>query len=115
VGGRRADYVGGEVDIDGDESRWFNTAAFAVPAEDRTGTAQVGQIEGPSFYQWDLSLRKNFRFNERFNVTPIFDVFNVFNRVNFGNPDVNVSSGGYGTIGSAQPSRQFQFGVRLDF
>ena len=115
VGGRRADYVGGEVDIDGDETRWFNTAAFSVPAEDRPGTAQVGQIEGPSFYQWDLSLRKNFRINERINVTPIFDVFNVFDRVNLGNPDVNVSSGGYGTIGSAQPPRQFQFGVRVDF
>jgi len=115
VGGRRADYVGGEVDIDGDETRWFNTAAFAVPAEDRPGNAAVGQIEGPSFYQWDLSLRKNFRFSDRFNVTPIFDVFNVFNRVNLGNPDVNVSSGGYGTIGSAQPPRQFQFGVRVDF
>ena len=115
VGGRRADYVGGEVDIEGDETRWFNTAAFAVPAEDRPGNAAVGQIEGPSFYQWDLSLRKNFRFSDRFNVTPIFDVFNVFNRVNLGNPDVNVSSGGYGTIGSAQPPRQFQFGVRVDF
>ena len=116
IGGRRADYVGGEISIDNpDETRWFNTAAFTVPAEDRRGTASVGMIEGPSFYQWDLSLRKNFRINERFQFTPIFDVFNVFNRVNFGNPDTNVTSGGYGTIGSAQPPRQFQFGVRVDF
>jgi Carboxypeptidase regulatory-like domain len=116
IGGRRADYVGGEVSIDdANETRWFNTAAFTVPAEDQRGTAKVGQIEGPSFYQWDLSLRKNFRFSERFNLTPIFDVFNVFNRVNLGNPTTNVSSGAYGTIGSAQPSRQFQFGVRMDF
>jgi hypothetical protein len=116
IGGRRADYVGGEISIDdADETRWFNTAAFTVPAEDRRGTATVGQIEGPSFYQWDLSLRKNFRLNERFQVTPIFDVFNVFNRVNFGSPETNVSSGSYGTISSAQPPRQFQFGVRVDF
>jgi Carboxypeptidase regulatory-like domain len=116
IGGRRADYVGGEVSIDdANETRWFNTAAFTVPAEDQRGTATVGQIEGPSFYQWDLSLRKNFRFNERFNLTPIFDVFNVFDRVNLGNPNTNVSSGAYGTIGSAQPSRSFQFGVRMDF
>jgi Carboxypeptidase regulatory-like domain/TonB dependent receptor len=116
IGGRRADYVGGEISIDNpDETRWFNTSAFTVPAEDRRGTATVGQIEGPSFYQWDLSLRKNFRISDRFRFTPIFDVFNVFNRVNFGNPDTNVSSGAYGTIGSAQPPRQFQLGVRFDF
>ncbi len=72
-------------------------------------------IQGPSFYQWDLSLRKNFRITERLQITPIFDVFNIFNRVNLGNPDTNVTGGGYGTIGSAQPSRQFQFGARVEF
>jgi hypothetical protein len=39
----------------------------------------------------------------------------VFDRVNFGSPETNVSSGSYGTISSAQPPRQFQFGVRVDF
>ncbi len=97
------------------ETRWFNTAAFVVPPEDRKGSATVGQIPGPSFYQWDLSMRKNFRFGGRFTATPIFDVFNVFNRVNFGAPETNVSSGSYGTITTAQPSRQFQFGVKVEF
>jgi hypothetical protein len=62
-----------------------------------------------------LSFRKNFRFGGRYQLRPIFDVFNVFNRVNFGAPNTNVSSGGHGTINSAQPSRQFQLGVRFDF
>jgi hypothetical protein len=116
IGGRRADYTGEPIALDDrDETRWFNTAAFVVPAEDRRGTATVGQIQGPSFYQWDLSLRKNFRVGRRVRATPIFDVFNLFNRVNFGAPETNVSSGSYGTISSAQPSRQFQFGVRLEF
>jgi hypothetical protein len=116
IGGRRADYVGGEIALDDpDETRWFNTAAFVNPAEDRRGSATVGQIQGPSFYQWDLSLRKNFRVNGRIQATPIFDVFNLFNRVNFGNPNVDVSNGSYGTINSAQPSRQFQFGIRVEF
>ncbi len=116
IGGRRADYTGAEISIDdADETRWFNTAAFVVPPEDRKGSATVGQIPGPSFYQWDLSMRKNFRFGGRFTATPIFDVFNVFNRVNFGAPETNVSSGSYGTITTAQPSRQFQFGVKVEF
>ena len=85
------------------------------PPRTRSGTATVGQILGPSFYQWDLSFRKNFRFGGRYQATPIFDVFNLFNRVNFGAPNTNVSSGAYGTINAAQPSRQFQLGVKFDF
>jgi hypothetical protein len=115
IGGRRADYAGGEIDIDGDETRWFNTAAFTNPPDDRRGSATVGQIEGPSFKQMDLSMRKNFRFAGRYTITPIFDAFNIFDTVNFGAPNTNVADGGYGTINTAQPSRQFQFGVRFDF
>jgi hypothetical protein len=115
IGGRRAEYVGGEVNIDGDESRWFNTEAFTNPPEDRRGSATVGQILGPSFKQMDVSLRKNFRFGGRYNLTPIFDVFNLFNTVNLTNPNTNVAAGAYGTISGAQPPRQFQFGVRFDF
>jgi hypothetical protein len=116
IGNRRANYVGGEIALDdANETRWFNTAAFTVPGEDARGTATVGQIEGPSFYQWDLSMRKNFRFAGRYQVTPIFDMFNVFNRLNLGAPETNVSNGSYGTINSAQPPRQFQFGVKFEF
>jgi hypothetical protein len=116
IGGRRANYVGGEIRIDDrNELRWFNTDAFTNPAEDARGTATVGQILGPSFYQWDLSFRKNFRFGGRYQATPIFDVFNLFNRLNFGAPNTDLSSGAYGTINAAQPSRQFQLGVKFEF
>ena len=115
VGVRRAEYLGGEIDIDGDELKWFNTAAFSNPPDDRRGSATVGQIEGPSFKQMDLSMRKNFRFAGRYTITPIFDAFNIFNTVNFGAPNVNANDIAYGTINGAQPARQFQFGVRFDF
>ena len=104
IGGRRANYTGAEIRIDDrNELRWFNTDAFTVPDEGARGTATVGQILGPSFYQWDLSFRKNFRFGGRYQATPIFDVFNLFNRLNLGAPNTNVSDGGYGTINTAQP------------
>ena len=48
-------------------------------------------------------------------MAPQFDIFNLFNRVNFNNPNVSVTSGAYGTINSANPSRQMQIGIRLDF
>ena len=116
IGNRRANYTGAEIRIDdGNELRWFNTDAFTVPAEDAKGTATVGQILGPSFYQWDLSMRKNFRFGGHYVVSPIFDVFNLFNRLNLGAPNTDVSNLAYGTINSAQPSRQFQLGIKFDF
>ncbi|MCC6164655.1 MAG: TonB-dependent receptor [Acidobacteria bacterium] len=115
IGNRRAEYLGGEIDVDGDENGWFNRDAFANPPEDRRGTATVGQIEGPGFKQLDLSFRKNFRFGKRYNLTPIVDVFNVFNTVNFGNPNVVRDNAAFATISTAQPPRQFQLGVRFDF
>jgi hypothetical protein len=116
IGNRRANYTGAEIRLDDrNELRWFNTDAFTVPAEDARGTATVGQILGPSFYQWDLSFRKNFRFGGRYQATPIFDVFNVFNRLNLGAPNTDVSNGSYGTINTAQPARQFQLGVKFEF
>jgi hypothetical protein len=48
-------------------------------------------------------------------VSPIFDVFNLFNRLNLGAPNTDVSNLAYGTINSAQPSRQFQLGIKFDF
>jgi hypothetical protein len=113
--GRRADYVGGSVEGPRTETQWFNTAAFVNPPEDRRGNALVGQVVGPDFYQWDLSFRKNFRFGGHYSVSPQFDIFNLFDRVNFNNPNVTVNSGAYGTINSANPARQMQVGLRLDF
>jgi hypothetical protein len=111
---RRAEYLGGDIEGPRTETQWFNTAAFANPPEGRRGSATVGQIEGPEFYQWDLSFRKQFRFG-RYSASPQFDIFNLFNRVNFNNPNVAVNSGAYGTITTANPPRQMQVGVRFDF
>ena len=63
----------------------------------------------------DVSFRKNFRFGGRYNLTPIFDIFNLFNTVNLGNPNVDANNVAFGTINSAQPPRQFQLGARFDF
>jgi hypothetical protein len=43
------------------------------------------------------------------------DVFNVFNRVNFGNPETTVTDDDFGAIGSARIPRQMQLSVRFQF
>ena len=116
IGGRRADYLGGDVALDDpDETRWFNTAAFGPAPEDRRGNAPVGIIQGPGRHTWDLSFRKKVRITDRTKVGVQADVFNLFNRVNLNNPTVNFNDVNYGRISSAGPPRQVQIGVRVEF
>ena len=63
-------------------------------------------------------MRKNFTFGGHYRLTPIFDVFNLFNTVNFANfptASLDANNAAFGTLNAAQPSRQFQFGIRFDF
>jgi hypothetical protein len=118
IGTRRADYAGGDISLPSDQrsqDRWFNTDAFAAAPEGRRGTATIGIIEGPHWYQWDISLRKRFRFGGNRGVELRADVFNVFDRVNFNNPNVTVTAAEYGRITQAKIPRQTQLSLRFSF
>ena len=118
IGTRRSDYIGGEIELsrgERNEDRWFNTAAFANAPEIRRGNATVGMIEGPDRYTWDISFRKYFALADRVRLGVRADVFNVFNRLNFSNPNVTSSSGSFGRISDTRPPRQTQLSLRLEF
>jgi hypothetical protein len=71
IGTRRADYVGGKIELPGGErgiAQWFNTEAFKPAPDDRRGTAGVGMIEGPGRYSWDLAARKKLAVTEKINL-----------------------------------------------
>ncbi|MGH8244818.1 MAG: hypothetical protein ACREUU_00120, partial [Gammaproteobacteria bacterium] len=95
------------------------TAAFAlVPAGDlRYGSAGRNLLSGPGFKSWDISLSKNNRFGERFNLQFRAEFFNAFNNVNFGQPSrlYNVTAPAFGTITTASRPREIQFGLKLEF
>ena len=117
IGERRADYVGGEVALPGDErdeNRWFNTSAFAAAPDTRFGNAEVGQIVGPGRHAWDLSFRKHFGIGAT-KLGVQADVFNLFNTVNLNAPNVVTTSADFGKINGAGPPRQVQLGIRLEF
>jgi hypothetical protein len=118
IGTRRADYLGGEIDLPSNErseDRWFNTGAFAAAPNNRRGTATVGQVQGPGEQRWDVSFRKKFRLRGNQNLELRADVFNVFNRVNFGNPETTVTDSDFGEIASAKIPRQTQLSLRFQF
>jgi hypothetical protein len=113
---RRPDFLGGSVQIaDPTPLQWFNIAAFQAGPATREGNAPVGNILGPGAYTWDLSLRKRFKLpREGMNVMFQADAFNAFNRANWQNPGVGIG-GSFGKIGSANPPRNVQFGLKLAF
>ncbi len=118
IGTRRADYLGGEISLPSSErsaNRWFNTDAFAAAPNDRRGNSRVGMVQGPHFYEWDLSLRKNFPIYGTARMTLRADVFNVFNRVNFDDPETTVTDDDFGAISEAKIPRQMQLSVRFEF
>jgi hypothetical protein len=116
IGVRRADYFGGDINLDDrSELKWFNTAAFVAAPVDRRGNAKVGMIQGPHWRQGDVSLRKSFRFSQTRKIEVRAEVFNVLNTVNLNNPNTQVDNSAYGTITSARIPRQSQFTLRFEF
>src|SRR3984957_9069740 len=97
---------------------WVNPGAFALEGALGAGDAGIGNILGPDFYQWDLSLRKIFAlpFREGMRLQFQADAFNAFNRANWNNPTVNnVGSSSFGQITSSLPGRVLQFGGKFTF
>jgi hypothetical protein len=64
----------------------------------------------------DLSLQRRIAMSDRLAATLRYDVFNVANRRNFGNPNSDITAGSRATITTlAGDPRSMQFSVRLEF
>lgn len=103
---------------------WFNTAAFAqnaiVTGVATEGTAARNLLTGPGYKAVDLALSRDFRFGERFKLRLRAEGTNVFNIVNYDQPNsstpANVAtSTTFGRITSAGAMRRLQFGARFTF
>jgi hypothetical protein len=103
---------------------WINLAAFSTPANGVFGNLGRNAISGPGLWQIDAALAKKFSITERVGIQFRAEVFNLFNRAQFGQPNANISTpGNFGVItttvnegatGSGTP-RQIQLGLRVSF
>ncbi len=98
-----------------DPSLWFNTAAFARPANFTFGSAGRDTITGPGFNSFDIGVMKNNRFGDSGNVQFRAEFFNLFNRPNFNLPNATADSPQFGRIFSAQRAREIQFGLKISY
>ena len=120
VNGDRADLVGDPF-LDTGRPRgvliqgYFNRAAFAQNASGTFGTAGRNILEGPGFASVDFGLIKNFAISESNRVQFRAEFFNLFNRVNLGNPNTNAAAGQFGRITSAGDPRVIQMALKYIF
>jgi|HubBroStandDraft_1064217.scaffolds.fasta_scaffold01157_4 outer membrane receptor protein involved in Fe transport len=89
----------------------------------RPGAGQIGDagrdsVAGPGFFQTDIGVAKAIPISERVFLRFRVDTFNVFNRVNLGEPNSCVDCAAGGSITSLAPGaiqREFQFSLRIEF
>jgi hypothetical protein len=95
--------------------RWFDTAAFVIPARGTFGNAGRNIVDGPGFATFNLSLFRNFSVRESWTLQFRVESFNALNRANFNQPESFLGGAGFGSITSAQHPRHIQLGLKLLF
>ena len=106
--------------------QYITKAAFANPATGTFGNIGRNAIYGPGFGSVDCSVFKNTRITERLHAEFRVEIFNLFNRTNYNNPNTTYSSSSFGQItstrnGGSAPGlgfgepRNTQLGLKLVF
>lgn len=128
----RADVVGGEAFTEPGSTvskinEYFNTGAFvqpsatvplgtACPNAAPYGTSPRNFLIGPGQHNVDFSVVKYIPLTERFKAEFRTEFFNVFNEVNFSQPNNNVAAAAFGEITSTSSGpRIIQFALKLSF
>jgi hypothetical protein len=96
----------------------FDPSAFAMPAQYTFGSAGRDILRGPHYIRTDLSFAKNVPIAGPAKLELHLDVFNIFNNVNFANPNSTFGSSSFGVISglaAGEASRQMQLGARFIF
>lgn len=95
--------------------RWFDLGAFVAPAQFTFGNAGRGILVGPGNYNVDLGLHRNFRLTEQWRMNLRWEMFNAFNRANFGLPNSAIGGPTAGQISTTAPARIMQLALKLSF
>ena len=96
--------------------QWFNLAAFTQVPSGQFGNAGRNILRGPGWITFDMSVQRRIDLTSRVNATVRADIFNVFNRANFGLPERNIASATAGVISTlAGDPRVMQLSLRFGF
>ena len=102
-------------------NKWFDTSCFTVPAPFTFGSAGRSDpsVRGPGIANYNFALFKRTKINERFNLEFRGEIFNLFNRVQFGQPNRTATTSATSTFGQITSQlndpRLVQFALRLRY
>jgi hypothetical protein len=100
-------------------SAWLTGAIpksdFAVPTFGQEGDEKSNQFRGPNFFETNVNFYKDTNITERVKLQIRFEFFNLFNRANYTNVDVNYPDGNFGQATLSHEPRFWQLGGRLSF
>ncbi len=121
----------GKPNLVGDPDCWFyaskNSAcgakapsgtadAYALTTVGAVGNVGRNTVRGPHINVFDAALLREFPIKEGWNVEARWEVFNVTNTPEFGQPNGNITSGGVASITSLSGDpRVMQFALRISF
>jgi hypothetical protein len=99
------------------DTPWFDTSVFSLPAVNTFGNVGRNAASGPGFANLDASLFKTFRFTERWQLEFRAEAFSVTNSPGWqlNNPNTNVNDPNFGLIRGAGGNRSMQLGAKLMF
>jgi len=114
--------------VTGNPAQWFDPSAFVLPAAGTFGNVGRNELIGPDLRTVDLAISREFATRKpgpRSRLDFRVEIFNVFNRANFGPPSLIAFAGSadneaplasFGQIRSTvTSSRQIQLGVRWSY
>ncbi len=107
----------------GDPNAWFGavTDNFQNQEAGFYGTLGRNTAEAPGIATLDLAINKGFALSERADLQFRAELFNIFNRANFGAPSLTTfsrgrASGSFGRITTpATSAREIQFALKIVF
>ncbi len=111
--------------VTGNPAQWFNPKAFVLQPAGTFGDTGRGDLRGPDLRVVDVAFSKDTTIGGARRLELRLEMFNVFNRANFGIPNLTAFAGaadGEAPLGSfgrirntVTSARQMQLGVRLRF
>jgi hypothetical protein len=118
-GGQHPDIIGNPVLSSGQGIyQWFNTAAFAQPANFSSGNLArtFAMVRADKAKNLDFSLFKNFSLTERFKLQFRAEAFNLTNTPVFGSPGTTINGVNFGVVtGQSNVPRNLQLALKLLF
>lgn len=109
------------LDPNNPSTRWFNSGAnspFSIPGQYELGNAALyyGDFRQPPIFVENVSVVKRLQFWESVSLAYRADIFNLFNRTNFGGVNGTVGNVNFGRpTGAQQGARVITMGLRLEF